>query len=196
MLDGGDIKLHVPVQSEILFACLSQHTKKLGLWKSFDEWRSKGGQYLLNLSTYWGSIKREAEADTGLKFADLTQDSGLLLHFPVYIYESACSHAFFGSRPREYNECEIVSPKLGVYVLQMGPLELARSHTEDEMKHCLSAFQEMMKGHHRPCQRVTELEEAAHIWSDLKKLEEETTYELQRLRLKRTFPGRCDLCPV
>lgn len=195
MQEGGSVELCIPVEREVLFLCLMQHTKRFEFWKLFQEWKEKGGQYLSELSTFWRLIKRQAEGRTGLRILTRLDEPRLIWHFPHNIYEDACAHAFFGYRGWEGLAYEIASPKPDWFELRQGGTPLACSSIKDEMERCLQAHQEMMEEHRSSDQRTPELRKAVEILGHLKELETRIAPELERLRLKRTFPGRCDVCP-
>jgi len=193
--EGMGVELCIPVESEFLFPRLRQHTKGLEFWKLFQVWKEKGGQYLLELSSFWRLIKRQAEEKTGLRILTTLDEPGLSRHFPHNIYEDACAHAFFGYTGWEGLAYEIASPKPDWFQLRQGGTTLACSSIKDEMERCLQAHQEMMEEHRSSDERALELRKAVEILGHLKELETRIAPELERLRLKRTFPGRCDVCP-
>lgn len=191
----GIPRLCVPVQRDPLFECLRQHTKTHRVWKSFDAWATKGGQFLLVLSSYWNSIKSEAEESTGLATVDDGQSPGLR-GLPIEIYESACGVAFPGDEPRRYQTFGIIRTSPSWYELKADGILLAQSSVPQKMTECRQAFEKMteaqLSGSEEP---APELSEAVDTWKDLQRLQEEIGNTLLRMKLKRTLPGHCDLCP-
>ena len=121
------VELCIPVEQDILFTALMQHTKGSEFWEQFREWKVKGGQYLLELSKLWRMLKRQAEEKTGLSIVNNPDERGLNWHFPRHIYEGACSGAFRGHRAWSDDEYKIAPTRSGWFELRQAHTPLARS---------------------------------------------------------------------
>lgn len=192
---GKGVELCIPVENEILFSCFKQHTKGAQFWKFIQAWKEKGGQYLLQLSDFLKLLKEEAEQKTGLITLAKPSEEGLTQYFAGMILDDACGHAFFNNKGLEGVTYEIRSPKPDWHELECGSSRIAHSSIKERLQQCEWFHKEMLDQHRDPNQRASQLEEALKLWAELKELEAKIHSELERLRLKRIFPGRCDLCP-
>ena len=83
----------------------------------------------------------------------------------------------------------------GWFELRQGHTPIARSSVEKDMDMCEKIHREMIRQHSEPSQRAAELSNAVEIYSPLRELEAGIAVSLEKLRLKRSFPGRCEICP-
>ena len=193
--EGKGVELCIPVENEVLFSCFKQHTKGAQFWKLIRAWKEKGGQYLLQLSDFLKSLKEEAEQKTGLRTLAKPREEDLTQHFARLVHDDACGHAFFNNKGLEGVTYEIKSPKPDWHELWCGSNMIAHSSIKERLQQCEQVHKEMLEQHRDLEQHSAQLKETLKLWAELEELEAKIHSELERLRLKRTFPGRCDLCP-
>lgn len=195
VLEDGGIELCISVEEDVLFNSLLQHTKRFELWRHFQLWKEEGGHYLLELFKLRRLITAQVEERTGLKVVATLNERGVIGLFDHSIYKEACGYAFFGNLGWKGIGYEIVTSKPGWFELRLGRTPLAASSRREEMERCLEVHRDMMEEYHSPDTCATELIKALDIYKQLADLENQMTAELKKMRLKRTFPGRCDICP-
>ena len=195
VLQDSGIELCISVEEDVLFNCLMQHTKRFDLWRHFQSWKEEGGHYLVELFKLRRLITAQVEERAGMKVVATLGEPGINGLFDHSIYKEACGYAFFGNTGWKGIEYEIVSSKPGWFELRLSRTPLAASSRRDEMESCMDVHRDMMEEYHSPDTCATELIKALDIYKQLGDLESQMTAELNRMRLKRTFPGRCDICP-
>lgn len=193
--EGRAVVDRLSIEDELIFAALKQHTKNLSLWKLFQEWKDKSGEYISNLSSFYGLIRQEVREKTDLKTVEDYDSPGLTPHFAQAIYKDTCDHAFFGYKGFEGADYAVTSRRPDWHELRFDGLTIALSSDAEWLERYREVHQRMM-GHFRdPRNRPQQLEKGIQIWYRLKELETEIDLALHKLTLKRTFPGRCELCP-
>jgi len=195
VLEDSGIELCISVEEDVLFNCLMQHTKRFELWKHFQSWKEQGGRYLVELFKLRRLITAQVEERTGMKVVATLDELGVIGLFDHSIYKAACGYAFSGNWGWKGIDYEIVSSKPRWFELRLGRTPLAASSRKDEMEHCLEVHRDMMEEYHSPDTCAAELIKARDIYRQLGDLENQMNAELKKMRLKRTFPGRCDICP-
>ena len=184
------VLLCLPVERELLFQCLQQHTEHSEFWDLFLKWKESGGKYLNTLSALWAVVKREAEELTGLRISTKPSEACITRYFPLNVYEETCSKAFSGHTCWQGVTYEI-NHAADRFELRQGATRLASSTEKQDMERCRRIHGEMMAAHTSPA----ELRNAIILFKELKDIESDILLELEKLRLKKTFPRRCDLCP-
>lgn len=194
-LQDGTVQLGIPAEGETLFACLRQHTKGFEVWRLTEEWEQKGGQYFLSMSDFYGEVKRRAEESTGLRVRGLGETEGISREFAWVVYDDAWRHAFLNARGWEGVEHEVIDLKPGWYALRLGGTTVAWSGDREVIDRCLKIQDDLMKEYRAPQRRPPGLARGLDLWRGLKELEVRIQAELEKMALKRTFPGRCEVCP-
>jgi hypothetical protein len=193
--DGKAEIVHLSIEEELIYASLKQHTRNLSFWKLFQEWKDKSGEYMSNLSDFYCLLKQQATEETGLEIADSYDSHGLTSHFSHTIHKDACDHAFFGYKGFEGVDYAVNSLRLDWHELRFDGLTIALACDKEQLERCQEVHCRMMDCFRHPHNRPQELQKGVHIWHQLKELESEIGLALQKLILKRSFPGRCELCP-
>lgn len=183
------------IEEGLTYASLKQHTKNLSFWKLFQEWKDKSGEYMSNLSGFYCLLKRQATEETGLEIADSDDSHGLTSHFAHTIHKDACDHAFFGYKGFEGVDYAVNSLRLDWHELRFDGLTIALAGDKEQLERCQEVHRRMMDCFRDPHNHPQELQKGVLIWPQLKELESEIGLALQKLILKRSFPGRCELCP-
>jgi len=189
-LKDNVVLLCLPVERELLFQCLKQHTQSSLFWELFLKWKESGGKYLNTLSALWVTIKHDAEDKTGLRISAKPSEDCITRNFPLNVYEETCSKAFSGNTfwPGIAYEINHAGDR---FELRQGATRLASSAGKQDMERCRRIHSEMMAAQTNPA----ELRNAIILFKELKDIEPDISLELEKLRLKKTFPRRCDLCP-
>ncbi|MDP2949236.1 MAG: hypothetical protein Q8P22_06835 [Chloroflexota bacterium] len=187
--------LSLPGEDELLFNSLKQHTRDSELWELLGSWKKLGGQYLAELSRFWRVVKQESRGMTGLDIVSEKDKTGLTGDFPRVVYVDACEHAFSGGKGWEDTPYEVKSPRPGWFELWQGNVRLAAATTGEEVDRCANAHQELLRRYRAPEEGANALSRAVALLKELGGLNSTIFQELDRLLLRRTFPGKCDLCP-
>ena len=195
VFEDGYIELCISEEEDLLFHCLMQHTKRFEVWKHFQSWKEEGGHYLLELFKLRRLITAQVEKRIGLKVVATLSERGVNGLFDHIIYKEAYGYAFFGNTGWGGIGYEIVSSKPRWFELRLGRTPLAASSRRKEMERCLEVHRDMMEEYHSPDTCATELIKARDLYKQLGDLENRMIVELKTMRLKRTFPGQCDICP-
>ena len=198
VLRVGDGKAEIErlsIEEELKYASLKQHTKYLSFWKLFQEWKDKSGEYISNLSGFYYLLKQQATEETGLEIADSNDSQGLTSLFADTVYKDACDHAFFGYKGFEGVDYAVNSPRLDWYELCFDGWTIALAGDKEQLERCQEVHYRMMDYFRNSHNLPQEFKKSVQIWPQLKKLESEISLALQKLVLKRSFPGRCELCP-
>ena len=195
VLEDSGIELCISVEEDVLFNCLMQHTKRYELWKHFQSWKEQGGRYLVELFKLRRLITAQVEERAGMKVVATLGEPGINGLFDHIIYKEACGYAFYGNWGWKGIDYEIVSSKSRWFELRLGRTPLAASSRKGEMERCREVHRGMMEEYHSPDTSAAGLIEARDIYRQLGDLERQMNAELKKMRLKRTFPGRCDICP-
>ena len=183
------------IEDELMFASLKQHTKNSSFWKLFQEWKCKSGEYISNLSSFYGALKQQATEETGSEIIDSYDKPGLTSHFAEAIYKDTCDHAFLSYRRFEGTDYAINPLRPDWHELRFDGLTIALSSDTEWLERCQGVLRRMMARFRDPHNRAPELQKAVQIRCRLKELETKIGLALQKLTLKGTFPGRCELCP-
>jgi len=195
-LGEGKVELdRLTIEDDLIFASFKQHTKNLDFWPLVKEWKDKSGEYIADLSEFYHLLKQRAVKETGLKVGDSPEGSGLTLHFAKTIYSDICDHAFFGYKGFEQVDYAIHSPRPDCPELRFDGYTIASVIDKAALERCQEVHQRMMVYFRDPHNYPQELKRGMKDWSRLKELESQSNLALQKLILKRTFAGRCELCP-
>ncbi|HEX9896277.1 MAG TPA: helix-turn-helix domain-containing protein [Dehalococcoidales bacterium] len=186
---------YLPVEREILFAYLKQHTKKQQLWPLFEEWKSYSGKYMSSLSSFYQNVKGQAIKQTGMPISDSEDKIGVSSYFAYSIYTDACDHAFFKYRGLEGVDYSITSPRADWYQLRFGQFSLASAENKEQLERCQEIHSKMIKDFRDARNQPQELINGISMWHRVTELESAISLELQKLMLKRSFHGQCELCP-
>lgn len=193
---GGKVKVdHLSIEDELEFASLKQHTKNLDLWPLFEEWKEKSGEYISDISSFYHLLRQQVEKETGLTIVDSGNNPGLSSHFALTIFRDACDHAFFDYKGFEGVDYAIHSPRSDWHELKLDGYTIASEGDKKHLEMCKEVHQRMMDHFRDPKNQPQELKNSVLIWHQLKELESEIGLALQKLILKRSFLGRCELCP-
>lgn len=198
VLRVGEAKSEVyqlSIEGELIFASLKQHTKDLDLWPLFKEWKDKSGEYMSNLSSFYHLLKQQAIEETGLEIADSDDSHGLTFHFAYTIFKDTCNHAFFGYKGFEGVNYAIHPLKFDWHELRFDGFTIALSSDKGQLEKSQEVHRRIMDYFRDPDNRPQELQQSVKIWLELKRLESEISLSLQKLILKRSFLGHCELCP-
>jgi hypothetical protein len=185
----------LPVERDILFDCLKLHTKKQKLWPLFEEWKSYSGKYMSSLSEFYHGVKGQAIKETGMPIADSEDKVGLSSYFAHSIYEDACDHAFFNYIGLEGMDYAITSPRADWYQLRFGQFSLASAGNKEQLAQSQEIHSRMIKDFRDAKNQPQELINSISVSHRATELESAILLELQKLILKRSFHGRCELCP-
>lgn len=200
ILRVGEGKVEVDclsVEKELTFASLKQHTKNLGFWGLFQEWKDRSGEYMTNVSSFYCLLKKQVAKETGLEIAN-SYDShcrGLTSHFAYSIHKDACDHAFLGYKGFEGVDYGINSLGPDWHELRFDGLTIVLAGEKELLERCKEVHRRMMDYFRVPHNHPQEFQRGIELWHQLKELESEIGMALQKFILKRTFPGRCELCP-
>jgi len=193
--NGELTDLHLSVEDDLLFACLKQHTKASWLWDAFEQWKQNSQQYMSNLTRFHNLLKQEAEEKSGQKVVEENDRYGLTKHFPKTIYNNVCTHVFFGFEEFGEGAYGIIQLINDLYDLALGGLAIASAEQKEILESCWQIHQSMIQHYQKPENRPEELSSAVQVYFLLKEMEQKITTELEKLVLKRTFHGKCDICP-
>jgi len=193
---GGKAEVdHLSIEEELLFASLKQHTKDLNFWPLFKEWKDKSGEYMSNLSGFYYLLRQQVTKEPGMVIADSDDSPGLSSHFVHTIFNDACEHAFFDYRGFEGVDYAIHSSKIDWHELRFDGYTIASADDKKQLERCQEVHKRIMDYFRNPDNRPQELQQSIKIWLELKRLESEISLSLQKLILKRSFLGHCELCP-
>lgn len=184
------IVLKLDIEDDILFACLRSHISDSRLWAGFDDWKSSGGDYITSCSRFLLGIRQRAEEQAGLPTASRWPEVGLSRFFPETIYDD-CVYRSSGYRGLEDLEYKLEPGAEGILQLWLSAQGLAVG-TREQMSRCQEVHRALM-------QEYRDHEQAQEISKKKQTLSEKMEHihsELQKIILKRTFRGRCDLCPT
>jgi hypothetical protein len=195
-VDGGKAKVdHLSIEEELLFASLNQHTKNLDLWKTFQEWKDKTGEYISNLSGFYNLLGQRAIQESGLAITDSDDERGLKSGFARSVFINACYPALFGYRGFEGADYAVISPRKEWYGLRFDGYDIGVANDKKVLEKCQVIHSKMLDYYRDSSNHPLELQTSVKIRLGLQNLESEIFLELQKLILKRSFLGRCDLCP-
>lgn len=196
ILGGGKAEIdHLSIEEELLFASLKQHTKNLNIWPLFKEWKDKSGEYISNISSFYHLLRQQVVEETGLVIVDSDDIPSLTSHFAHTIFKDACDHSFFGYKGFEGVDYAVNSIRLDWHELRFDGYTIALAVDKKQLEKCQEVHQRMMDYFRDPRNHPEELQKGIHTWPKLKELEVEIALTLKKLILKRTFLGRCELCP-
>jgi hypothetical protein len=184
------IVLKLDIEDDILFACLRSHISHSPLWAGCDEWKSLGGDYITSCSRFLLEIRQRAEEQAGLPTAIRWPEVGLSRFFPETIYDD-CLYRSSRYRGLEDLEYKLETRAEGMFELWLSAQGLAVG-TREQMWRCEEVHRALMR-------EYRDHEQAQEISKKKQTLSEKTEHihsELQKIVLKRTFRGRCDLCPT
>jgi hypothetical protein len=195
-LDGGKAEVdHLSIEEGLLFASLKQHTKKLDLWKTFQEWKDKTGEYITNLSGFYNLLGQSAMSESGLAVTGSDDEPGLKSGFAHSVFINACYPALFGFGGFEGADYAVISPRKEWYGLRFDGYDIGAASDKKVLNKCQAIHRQMLDYYCEPSNHPLELQTSVKIRLGLQNLESEIFLELQKLILKRSFLGRCDLCP-
>jgi len=186
---------HLSIEEELIFVSLKQHTKNLDFWKLFKEWKDKSGEYLSNLSGFYNLLRQQVAEETGLVIADSNGSPGLTSHFARTIFNDACEHAFFDYNGFEGVDYAVHTLRIDWHELMFDGYTIASADDKEQLERCQEVHRRMMDYFRELDNRPQELQQSIKIWLELKGLESEIFLSLQKLVLKRSFLGHCELCP-
>ena len=86
-------------------------------------------------------------------------------------------------------------PGIDSHELRLDGYTIASAGDKKQLEICQEAHQRMMGYFRDPNNHPQEFKESISIWHELKGLESEIFLSLQKLILKRSFLGHCELCP-
>jgi len=119
----------------------------------------------------------------------------LLSHFVSTIFGDACDHAFWGYKGFEGVDYAINSQRNDWHELRLDGYTIASAVDKKQLERCQEIHGRMMDFFRDPNNHPEELKQSHKIWLELKELESQISLSLQKLILKRTFLGHCELCP-
>jgi len=193
---GGKAEVdHLSIEEEFQFASLKQHTKNLDFWPLFKDWKDKSGEYISTLSGFYHFLKERVREETGLTIVDLGNSPSLDSLFAVTIFNDACDHAFWGYKGFEGVDYAINSQRNDWHELRLDGYTIASAVDKKQLERCQEIHGRMMDFFRDPNNHPAELKQSHKIWLELKKLESQISLSLQKLILKRSFLGHCELCP-
>lgn len=193
---GGKVEVdHLSIEEELRFASLKQHTKNLDFWSLFKDWKDKSGEYISNISCFYHLLKQKVVEETGMVIADSDDSLGLTSYFVRTIFNDACDHAVFGYKGFEGVDYAISSPRIDLHELRLDGYTIASAGDKKQLERCQEIHGRIMDYFRDPNNHPQEFKEGTSIWHELKGLESEIFLSLQKLILKRSFLGRCELCP-
>ena len=196
MVCGGKVEVdHLSIEEKLQFSSLKQHTKNLDLWPLFKEWKDKSGEYISDISSFYHLLRQQVARETGLAIADLDDSPGLTSQFARTIFIDACDHAFFGYNGFEGVDYAISLPRIDWHELRFDGYTIASADDKKQLKKCQEVHQRMMDYFRDPNNYPKEFQLSVDIWPKLKGLESKIFLSLQKLIIKRSFFGHCELCP-
>jgi DNA-binding CsgD family transcriptional regulator len=192
----GKVKIdRLSIEGELTLVSLKQHMRNSDLWRLLGQWKELTGEYMSALSCFYGLLEAEARHKTKLPIVEIDHSTGLTSYFAHTIYKDVCGHAFFGYQIFRGAGYAINTLSPDWHELRFCGLPIALADDRDLLEECRKVHGQMMKHFRNPSNQPVELQRGIHLWPQLKELEAKIDLVLQKLILKRTFPGRCDLCP-
>lgn len=193
----GDSKVkldHLQLEEDLLFSSLRRHTRDLHFWSLFRDWKDVCGEYLTNLSGFYATLKRRATRETGFKFVDSGTGHGLTADFARSIFSDVCAHTFFSSTGFEGVGYAIHPFGADKHEVRFDGLTIA-SGDKKRLEKCEEVHSQMLDDFRKPSGIARSLKQAGKMRNKIEELESAIGLELQKLILRRTFGGRCELCP-
>lgn len=187
--------LYLSIEDELLFSCLVQHTRESQLWNAFKQWKQNYLQYILNLTEFYNLLKKEAEEKSGLKIVDENANMGLTKHYVRRMYDSLCDQTLFGYGGFSEGAYGITQVRNDLYRLTLAGLTIASAEEKEILAKCKQLHQSIITYYMESNNRPAELLSATEIYARLQDAKKEITSELGKMALKRTFHGKCDICP-
>lgn len=117
------------------------------------------------------------------------------LDFARTIFKDACDHAFSGYRGFEGVDYDIASSTVNRLELRFGGYVIASAGNKQSLEKCQVVHSRMMDYLRDSDSQPLELTDSMKKWALLKGLERSIGLALQKLILRRSFDGRCELCP-
>ncbi|MBI4286191.1 MAG: hypothetical protein HY670_09925 [Chloroflexi bacterium] len=136
----------------------------------------------------------EAEKQSELKVAEDSARSGLTEHFVRGIYNVVCREIFSGYGSFGEGAYGINQVSNGLYELSLVRVIIAYAGQKEILERCRQVHLSMIDHYLKP-ENSGELAHVVQLYPQLKEMELHIEGELEKLVLRRTFHGRCDICP-
>ena len=183
------IQQTLDVESDPNFESLRRHLRKeKGLWENHERFKQLRISYFYECNALFVRICEECQESTCIMLGDWNETQIIDNSFPTSIYKNTFYHA--ESIPGlEGGEYKTESSK-DVQQLWFGNRGLAKGSSET-VERCERVHREMMGSTGRYSESVNQI---LNLQSDTNTLGGEISQALKKLSLRRTFPGKCEIC--
>ena len=184
------------VEAEVLFGCIREHMPGSDIWRQFDEWKKCATEHLSSCYRLVEEIQTEATAETGercnfriVKWGE----PGISGAFVQTVYTDAVHHAldYSGLEGLQYEFYRHGKGKRR-YELWIGNQGIASSLLLKEARICQQIHSETLT-RYRQSQHVLDLVSQRQ---DIDNAGSTLSKELDKIILRRLFPGTCHICPI
>jgi len=193
--DGKAVLDRLSIEDDLQSVSLKQHTKNHEYWPLLSRWKEESGSFVTNMSGFYGLIERQATEETGFKIISGDESPGLTADFVFTIVSDVWAHAFHGAEGLEGTDYSTNPSTAGRYDLRVAGYVIATSDDRQALAESQHVHRRLMHHYRSKRSHANSLEAAIKCIKNIKSLEPVMFVSLQKLILKRTFEGRCELCP-
>lgn len=198
ILKVGDDKAildHLSIEGDLQFVSLRQHTKNNEYWDLLNQWKDESGKFISNMSRFYGLIEQQATKEIEFAIPAGGNRPGLTSDFVLTIVDDAWAHAFRGAKAFEGVQYSIIPSDAGRYDLRLGGYAIATSDDKQALTESQYIHSNLLNVFRDKANYAKSLTPGIERMTKINGLESLMFVSLQKLILKRTFAGRCDLCP-
>jgi|GEM_PF-4859623 len=188
-LCSGDVQLKLGVENDPYFESLRSHLRKeKRLWENHERFRQLHVTYFSECHALFEEICKECQENTGTRLGDWREEEIITDSFPTFIYTNIFYHAngILGLEGGRYE----TQSREDVHELWFGRGGLAKGSPKT-VEDCERVHRKMMGSTDKYSEAVNQI---LKLQSDTQALGGEIRQALEKLSLKRTFPGKCEIC--
>lgn len=195
----SEVGVKLSIEKEHLFGCLQQHLPQSPLWGLFVDWKAA----IVKLASRLESLCKSLTSYPGLTQQVWISDdefgrgnSGIISMFSKTIIADACEQAIRGSSLAEDYRFETNLPGQQVLTLFYYPGQVSFALAASSSPTDLNGYKELhlkLRSQLRNDSRIVDDFKTKYV--ELIRLKANLQSELEQIQLKRTFHGKCRLCP-
>jgi hypothetical protein len=182
------IRMSYVPKMDPMWQALREHLPRSPMWQDINTWERVTEEFKSSFEAIKSRTRREAEAETGLRFISAPGEIGLIEGLPETIAFHVMSLAR-GDRGIDILEFSRMKRDAGI-LLKWGAFEVANVPE--------NTLEKIEKACHALKERALTWEESQSLFKqvqDLVKVRDDLTEELTGIILRRVVGGRCRYCP-
>lgn len=194
-----EVSVRLSIEKELLFLCLQEHLRDSPIWEFFSQWKAAIVELTRSLKGLCNLVANELELakQRWLTLDEWEQgESGLLPQFSKTIVADACQKAAKGwsswTETYSFNPHPKCKGREALFLEgALVTFALAASASRDELEH----YRDLHLNTREWLRSQPQIAEFKERYQKMSEQKIGLQTELERIQLKRTFPGKCSLCP-